>query len=1187
MNHQIKSSIYLALLSLSLFLGIPALAQSTNNNPWVKVENGHLAVLSSDNTTYTPYFIKGAGYEPIPIGRYPSDWGYPLSDPRSANHNIYDDPDILIRDFSLLKNMNANTIRIWKGNKTTVSCQCTNNGRFTNFITDANTTINADKSKNTLDLASQYGLKVIAGFWMNDLMFDGNNNIQIIDDNGNLINKQQIIANFVNYVNTLKGNRAVLFWSIGNENNYQVLNARGAVPKADFENTFGISYGDAIYYWLQQVGNFINYNGGIIVDLNSAEVVGILAKQYPSDYAAILSILKRYSGQKLTPAQLTAWYSLVDQMAAAAHLAEDPTGGKNYHPVAVVNGNVAEIGNFINGTTDTQMPNLDIWGTNVYFGQSFGSLFTDYAAKSRKPLWIAEFGIDAWTVTNATGINNWGNSLILDLGGTGVYDQAVQSAWDVSLWNEILNNSSVTVGGTLMEYSDEWWKPYEFYCTSYENGGYNNSISAGICNSNQTYFGFPFLSSNDGYSNEKWYGIVAISRNPQVGGADIVTPRLVYSGLKQQWLANPWVNLNINVNGTGSGLITASTTLGEGLNCSFSAGVSSGVCTASFTKSHPVTLTFSSTNNSMVANWGITGCAAGSNSCTLTPDQTINLNIAVNQIIAATPAITSQPSDVTVTSQSTASFSVAATGAPTLKYQWMKQAPGATAFTAITGATSSTYTTGANAAANNGTKYQCVVRNNFGSVTSAPALLTVNVLPVITKQPSAVTVNAPLTASFTITATGTPAPTYQWMQQLPGESDFSAISGAKSAKYITAATSIANNGTKYQCIVTNAAGSVASSVVTLSVNAAAVITSQPANVSVTAPATASFTVAATGNPTPTFQWMKLSPGATNYTVITGATSSTYVTPATVLANSSTKYQCVVKNSFGTVTSLPATLTVTSTSQPAPTNVNLFVNAVSTLAPGKFVLGVNYTAYGPVSKIEYYNGSTLLATVSAINPFYTWNNVSAGSYAVTARVYDNVGNVTTSGTVNLMVSAVVPPNVSLITPANNESYTAPANISISAAASPTVAAIRTLSLYNNGVLVNTCTAGTCSGTIWNQPAGQYTLTATATDINGISASTSVIVTVKQPGPTNVTLFYNPVSTKSPGQFVFGANYNASSPVTKIEYYNGTSLLGTASAANPFYPWNNVPAGSYSISVKVYDAAGNVTASVPVNLTVTSS
>ena len=141
------------------------------------------------------------------------------------------------------------------------------------------------------------------------------------------------------------------------------------------------------------------------------------------------------------------------------------------------------------------------------------------------------------------------------------------------------------------------------------------------------------------------------------------------------------------------------------------------------------------------------------------------------------------------------------------------------------------------------------------------------------------TVTAPATATFTVAATGTPAPTYQWMQESPGATTYTAISGATSASYTTPATTTANSGTKYECVVSNAAGSVTSNAATLTVNPTPVapsITTQPASVTVTAPATATFTVAATGTPAPTYQWMQGS-GANTYTAISGATSSSYTT----------------------------------------------------------------------------------------------------------------------------------------------------------------------------------------------------------------------------------------------------------------------------------------------------------------------
>ena len=78
-----------------------------------------------------------------------------------------------------------------------------------------------------------------------------------------------------------------------------------------------------------------------------------------------------------------------------------------------------------------------------------------------------------------------------------------------------------------MEYSDEWWKPYEFYCTSPNGSQSDNSISAGICNSNQKYFGnlFPNPSFPDGFMNQDWFGIMSISKNPVIGDPDIISPR--------------------------------------------------------------------------------------------------------------------------------------------------------------------------------------------------------------------------------------------------------------------------------------------------------------------------------------------------------------------------------------------------------------------------------------------------------------------------------------------------------------------------------------------------------------------------------------------------------------------------------------------------------------------------------------
>jgi hypothetical protein len=84
------------------------------------------------------------------------------------------------------------------------------------------------------------------------------------------------------------------------------------------------------------------------------------------------------------------------------------------------------------------------------------------------------------------------------------------------------------------------------------------------------------------------------------------------------------------------------------------------------------------------------------------------------------PSITTQPANQTVTVGQTATFSVVAAGTAPLTYQWQKGT------TAISGATSASYTTPATASTDSGSQFKVVVTNSAGSATSNAATLTVN-----------------------------------------------------------------------------------------------------------------------------------------------------------------------------------------------------------------------------------------------------------------------------------------------------------------------------------------------------------------------------------------------------------------------------------------------------------------------------
>jgi Leucine-rich repeat (LRR) protein len=82
-----------------------------------------------------------------------------------------------------------------------------------------------------------------------------------------------------------------------------------------------------------------------------------------------------------------------------------------------------------------------------------------------------------------------------------------------------------------------------------------------------------------------------------------------------------------------------------------------------------------------------------------------------------------------------------------------------------------------------------------------------------------------------------------------------------------------------------------------------VISTQPVNRTVTEGQSATFTIAATGNPTPTYQWRR------NGTTISGATSTSYTITTTAMTDSGAVFSCVVSNAAGSVTSNNAVLTV--------------------------------------------------------------------------------------------------------------------------------------------------------------------------------------------------------------------------------------------------------------------------------------
>ena len=189
----------------------------------------------------------------------------------------------------------------------------------------------------------------------------------------------------------------------------------------------------------------------------------------------------------------------------------------------------------------------------------------------------------------------------------------------------------------------------------------------------------------------------------------------------------------------------------------------------------------------------------------------------------------------------------------------------------------------------------------------------------ITTQPSNQSAAQGVSATFTVAATGVPSPAYQW-QLCPSGGAWAGISGATSASYTTAALASANNGSQYRCVVTNGINTLTSNAATLTVtsNALPSFTTQPADCTLTAAGlTASFTAAASGPPSPTYQWQVSTDGGSTWGNVSGATSATY-SFTSASGDDGKCYRCVATNSVGTAQSSSAQLVIYTTN---PTWIN--------------------------------------------------------------------------------------------------------------------------------------------------------------------------------------------------------------------------------------------------------------------------
>ena len=182
------------------------------------------------------------------------------------------------------------------------------------------------------------------------------------------------------------------------------------------------------------------------------------------------------------------------------------------HPVALCNGDLL----FLDLIAE-ECKDVDIFGTNVYRGVSFGDLFERVKKEYGKPVLFTEFGADAFNVI------------------TNQEDQKSQAYYLKGNWKEIYENAAGlgkagnSLGGYTFQFSDGWWKfgqtkNLEIHDNnaSWSNGGYQKDYNEGENN-----------------MNEEWFGICAKGPTNEKGLYQLF-PRASYYLLKDLHKFNPY-----------------------------------------------------------------------------------------------------------------------------------------------------------------------------------------------------------------------------------------------------------------------------------------------------------------------------------------------------------------------------------------------------------------------------------------------------------------------------------------------------------------------------------------------------------------------------------------------------------------------------------------------------------------------
>jgi len=417
---------------------------------------------------------------------------------------------------------------------------------------------------------------------------------------------------------------------------------------------------------------------------------------------------------------------------------------------------------------------------------------------------------------------------------------------------------------------------------------------------------------------------------------------------------------------------------------------------------------------------------------------------AATLTVNSAPAITAQPSDSTICSGTNATFSVTASNA--VSYQWQVNDGSGWSNLANTGiysgATTATLTlTGATAAIST-YQYRCEVTGlTTPDAISNAGILTVNVAPAVTAQPSNSTICPGSNTAFSVTATGTTL-TYQW--QVNDGSSWSNLTNTgiytgvtSNTLTLTGATSTVNTY-QYRCVVSGVCTpSATSSGATLTINPAPAITVHPSGSTICPGGNTSISVTASGTGL-TYQWeVNDGSGWTNLSntgIYSGSATNTLNLTGATTAISSYQYRCVVSGTC-TPSATSNAATITFNAPPAitqhPANASACDGSNTSFSVTATGAGLTYqwqvndgSGWSNVANTGIYSGATTstltLTGVSSAVDGYQYRCVVNGT--CTPQATSNAATLSIS---SLLTINTHPANTTICT-GNNTTFTVSAS-----------------------------------------------------------------------------------------------------------------------------------------------------------------